>query len=126
MENQTPPQEPQIELTPAEEKAVEVFSKTLDLAAAPKNAVLIVKIGTDDHLYANNLQMGIIQRVLNPRVEILREKKLTVLFMAREDDIALLTEEDMSKAGWVKKEPSLIIQPWHFIESVLYWIRWKF
>jgi hypothetical protein len=109
MENQTPPQEPQVELTPAEEKAIEVFSKTLDLEAAPKNSVLIVKIGTNDHLYANNLQMGIIQRVLNPRVEILRDKRLTVLFMAREDDITLLTEEDMEKAGWVKKEPNRII-----------------
>lgn len=104
-------EEPKIELTPKEESAIEIFSKTLDLEAVPKNSVLIVKIGTDDHLYANNLQMGIIERVLNPRVEILREKRLTVLFMAREDDINILTEDEMGKAGWVKKEPSLIIQP---------------
>ena len=106
-----PPDEPKLELTPAEETAVANIDKTIDLAGAPNNSVLVIKISTEDHLYANNLQMGIIQRVLEPRREILKEKRLTVLFMARGDDISLLTEEDMDKAGWVKKEPSLIIKP---------------
>lgn len=104
-----PPEEETIELTPQQAAAVANIDKTIDLANAPQNGVLIVKISTEDHLYANNIQMGIIQRVLEPRKEMLKEKRLTVLFMAKDDDIALLSEEDMAKAGWVKKDKSPII-----------------
>lgn len=106
-----PTKEPELVLTPAEEVEVTNAAKTIDIDGAPKNSVLIVKISTEDHLYAGNIQMGIIKKVLEPRMEVLKEKKITVLFMAADDDITLISEEEMAQAGWVKKEPSLIIQP---------------
>ena len=118
---QAPPQEQdlKVELTPTEEAAIIQFGGVIDLENVPKNAVLTVKLSTADHLYANNLQMGIIERVLKPRMELLKEKKLTVLFMAADDDISLLSEEDMGRAGWVKKEPSLIIKPWQKVDFLV-------
>ena len=103
--------EPELVLTPTEEVEVTNAAKTIDIDGAPKNAVLVVKISTGDHLYASNIQMGIIKRVLEPRMEVLKEKHITVLFMAADDDVSLITEEEMAQAGWVKKEPSLIITP---------------
>ena len=105
------PQDPQTELVTEDAEAIVKFGGTIDFDAAPKNSVLVVKISTEDHLYSNNIQMGIIERVLKPRMDILKEKRLTVLFMAANDDISLITEADMLKAGWVKKEPSLIVTP---------------
>ena len=105
------PQDPQTELVTEDAEAIVKFGGIIDFDAAPKNSVLVVKISTEDHLYSNNIQMGIIERVLKPRMDILKEKRLTVLFMAANDDISLITEADMLKAGWVKKEPSLIVTP---------------
>lgn len=114
MENEpqiTQDQTIKVKLIPPEETAIINFDKIIDLNSAPVNSVLIIKLNTADQLYANNLQMGIIERILNPRAAILKEKHLTVLFMASTDDISLLTEEDMLSAGWIKKEKSRIITP---------------
>ena len=74
------------------------------------NSVLTVKIGLDDPVYSAKLQYAIVKQVLEPRAETLRAKKTTVLFMAGNDDISVISEEDMNKAGWEKKEKSRIIQ----------------
>jgi hypothetical protein len=103
-------QEP-LKLDAEQEKAIAYIDKTLDLDNTPLNGVLIVKISSEDHLYANELQMGIIRRVLDPRIEKLKERHLTVLFMAKDDDVSLLSEADMLAAGWIKKDKSRIILP---------------
>ncbi len=106
-----PAPEAKPELTPAQQDAIIKFDKTIDLEGAPVNSVMVVKLNPEDQMYAHNLQMGIIRQVLEPRMELLKEKHLTVLFMGSNDDISILTEEDMGRAGWVKKEQSRIITP---------------
>lgn len=73
------------------------------------NSVMIVKIGVDEPQYAYTMQMGIIKQVLEPRAELLKDKRLTVLFMSAEDDISIISEEDMERSGWQKKDKSRII-----------------
>ena len=73
------------------------------------NAVLLVKINSDDPQYSHSFQMGVIRHVLEPRAKLLKEKKVTVLFMSDKDDISILSEEEMQQAGWEKKDKSRII-----------------
>jgi len=87
------------------------WGKTLDIENIPQNAVLTIKVNVDDPQYAHHFQMGVVRHVLEPRFETLKDKKITVLFMSHKDDLSILTEEDMAKSGWVKKEPSRIIIP---------------
>jgi hypothetical protein len=87
------------------------WGKQLDLDEIKQNAVLMVKVNSEDPEYAYKFQMGVVKHVLEPRFASLKAKKITVLFISEKDDITVLTEEDMAKAGWVKKEPSRIIIP---------------
>jgi len=87
------------------------WGKTLDLDNVKPNSVLIVKLSGNDSMHAQRMQQGIISMVLAPRAEKLKDKKLTVLFMASDDNIELISEEDMNEAGWQKKEKSIIIEP---------------
>lgn len=87
------------------------WGNTLDFENIKPNSLITVKIGIDNALYAQKMQMGIIHQVLEPRKELLKQKKLTVMFMSKDDDISVIAEEDMNRAGWFKKEKSLIISP---------------
>lgn len=73
------------------------------------NSVLLVKVNSDDPQYSNGFQMGVIRHVLEPRAKLLKEKKVTVLFMSDKDDLSILSEEEMKEAGWTKKDKPLII-----------------
>ena len=87
------------------------WAKLMDFDAIQPNSVLLVKVNSDDPEYSHGFQMGVIRHILEPRFKMLKEKKVTVLFMTDKDDISILTEADMAKAGWVRKEPGLIIKP---------------
>lgn len=87
------------------------WGETMDFSALKENSVLLIKINSDDPQYAHHFQMGVVRHVLEPRYETLKEKKVTVLFMSNSDDLSILSEEDMAKSGWIKKEPSRIIVP---------------
>ena len=75
------------------------------------NSVLLVKVNAADPQYSHAFQMGVIRHVLEPRAKLLKEKKVTVLFMSDKDDLSILSEEEMNQAGWEKKEKSRIIIP---------------
>jgi len=85
------------------------WGKVIDLDNVPDKAVLLIKVNVSDPQYAHHFQMGVVKHVLEPRFEKLKDKKVTVLFMGSEDSIDILTEEDMAKSGWEKKEKSRII-----------------
>ena len=83
----------------------------IDFDAIVPNSVILVKVNSDDPEYSHGFQMGVIKHILEPRFKMLKEKKVTVLFMTDKDSIEILTEADMAKAGWQKIEKSLIIKP---------------
>jgi hypothetical protein len=92
-------------------KSLVEFAKNIDFNNTSERSVVVVKIGTKDPQASYALQMNVIRQILEPRRELLQEKKLTVMFMSSEDDISTISEEDMNKAGWVKKDKPLIITP---------------
>lgn len=85
------------------------WGKTLDINNLSENSVLMIKVNVDDPQYAHHFQMGVVRHVLEPRFELLKQKKVTVLFMSDKDDISVISEVDMNKSGWTKKEPNRII-----------------
>lgn len=85
------------------------WGDTLDVDSLKDNAVVMIKLDATDPLRANIMSQMIAKQVLEPRIEVLKSKKICILFLGNEDSIDVLTEEDMGKAGWVKKEPSRII-----------------
>lgn len=85
------------------------WGNKLDLDNVPPNSVVLIKLNVSDPFRVNMMQRAIAKQVLEPRIEKLKEKKVCILFMQEGDDISVMTEEDMGKAGWAKKEPSRII-----------------
>lgn len=53
----------------------------------------------------------VFSKLLAPYASKLREKGITVMLMTLHENINLITEEEMNKAGWEKKAKSLIISP---------------
>ena len=85
------------------------WGNTLDFDSVKENSVVLIKICVDDPFHLQMMQNVIVKQVLTPRIEKLKEKKICVLFMRAGDDISIMDEEDMKKAGWEKKEKSRII-----------------
>lgn len=93
---------------PALEALVQ-WGKVIDFDNIPQNAVVMIKLNVDDPMRVNMMQRAIAKQVLEPRIEKLKEKRTCILFMQAGDDISVMTEEEMGKAGWEKKEKSRII-----------------
>ena len=102
------PKPPTSKPSPLLEGLVE-WGGSIDFQNIKQNSVIIIKIGIDDPVYTNKLQYGVIEQVLKPRIELLKSKKLTVLFMSALDNIENIEPEQMEQAGWVKKDKPLII-----------------
>jgi hypothetical protein len=81
----------------------------LDFDGVKENSVVLIKVCVDDPFHLQMMQNVIVKQVLTPRIEKLKEKKVCVLFMRAGDDISIMDETDMAKAGWEKKEKSRII-----------------
>ena len=97
----------------AEEKELDAkmmqIDNVIDFANLAKNSVIVLKIGGDA---GHKLRMHqAFVRFVKSKEDIFKEKQLTVLFLEPEDSFEVLTEEDMNKAGWQKKEKGLIVKP---------------
>ena len=90
-------------------EALVKWGKSIDFDNIPKNAVVIIKLNIDDPFRTQIMQQVIAKQVLEPRLEILKEKRVCILFMQEGDDISVITEEEMAQAGWEKKEKKRII-----------------
>ena len=87
------------------------WGNTLDFDNIPQNAVVLIKLDINDPFRVQMMQRIITKQVLEPKIEKLKEKHTCILFMQAGDDISVMTEEEMKKAGWEKKEKSIIITP---------------
>jgi len=85
------------------------WGNTIDIDNISQNSVMLIKLNVDDPHRIQIMQRVIAKQVLEPRIEKLKEKRVCVLFMQEGDDISVISEEDMQKAGWEKKEKSRII-----------------
>lgn len=100
-----PPTEP---VPPLLENIVK-WGNTIDFDNLPKNAVVLIKLNVQDPMRVQMMQRAIAKQVLEPRAEKLKANRTCILFMQSDDDISIMTEEDMAKAGWEKKDKKLII-----------------
>ena len=91
-----------------DEKIVEI-DNVIDFDNLAPNSVIVLKIGGDTGHKMRMHQAFV--RFINSKGNLFKEKKFTVLFLEPDDSLEVLTEEDMDKAGWQKKEKSLIIKP---------------
>ena len=91
-----------------DEKLLQI-DNVIDFDNLVPNSVIVLKIGGDTGHKMRMHQAFV--RFINSKGDLFKEKKFTVLFLEPEDSLEVLTEEDMNKAGWQKKEKSLIIKP---------------
>ncbi len=87
------------------------WGDVFDFDNLPQNAVIIIRLNVDDPMRVNTMQRVIAEKILEPRIEKLKEKRICILFMQSGDDISVMTEEDMNAIGWTKMDKSLIINP---------------
>ena len=74
-----------------------------------EKSVIVLKLG-GDRGHKMRMHQAFV-RFIQSRGELFKQKQFTVLFLESGDSLEVLSEEDMNKAGWHKKEKSLIIQP---------------
>lgn len=91
-----------------DQKIVEI-SNVIDFNATAEGSVIVLKVGGDP-LHKMRMHQAFV-RFINARKELFKQKKFTVLFIEPGEDLSVLSEEDMEKAGWQRKEKSLIINP---------------
>ena len=111
------PQDPQKDLVliersqldkEADDKMV-LIDTVLDLKNMEPKSVIVLRIGGDAGHKMRMHQAFV--RFVQSKGDLFKQKELTVMFLEPGDYIDVLTEEDMDKAGWVKKDKSLIITP---------------
>ena len=85
------------------------WGNSIDIDNIPQNSVVMIKLGVNDPLRYQMMQRAIARQVLEPRIEKLKEKRVCILFMQAGDDISVMTEEEMNRAGWEKKDRNRII-----------------
>jgi len=95
---------------PALESLVQ-WGDQVNFETVPENSVVMIKLNIQDPMRVKMMQHVIAKQVLEPRIETLKQKRVCILFMQAGDDISVMTEEDMGKAGWEKKDKSRIITP---------------
>lgn len=74
------------------------------------NSILIVKIDVPSPMHKMAVAPTF-AKLLSPYGPKLREKNVTVMLMLATESIDIISEEEMNRAGWEKKEKSLIIKP---------------
>jgi len=97
------------EPTPPLLESIVKWGNIIDFDNLPKNAVVLIKLNVQDPMRVQMMQRAIAKQVLEPRAEKLKANRTCILFMQSDDDISIMTEEDMNKAGWEKKDKKLII-----------------
>ena len=112
--------EPDNTITESNTDVTDVLESTIELPAEKitilniddikPNSILVinVNISTPEEKIA---LAPIFSRLLAPFANTLREKRVSVMLMSLNENINLISEEEMNAAGWEKKGKSLIINP---------------
>ena len=74
------------------------------------NTILIINIAVDGPEQKMAVA-PVFGKLLAPFAKKLKEKGVTVMLMALNENITLISEKEMNAAGWEKKDKSLIINP---------------
>lgn len=103
-EQQTPEQpSPEVKL-PTDKVTV------LNVDDIKPNSILVINVDVESPVHKMAVA-PVFSKLLAPYTRKLQEKKVTVMLMTLNESINTVTEEEMNRAGWHKKEESLIIKP---------------
>jgi len=83
---------------------------TINVDDIKSNSILVINIDVDNPIQKMAVAPAF-GKLLAPYAAKLREKGVTVMLMTLHENISLITEDEMNKAGWEKKAKSLIINP---------------
>jgi hypothetical protein len=115
----TQPQEQQQPLNPAPVTTAEPPSElqlpaervvTINIDEIKPNSILVINIDVENPVQKMAVA-PVFSKLLAPYAAKLREKGVTVMLMTLHESINLISEEEMERAGWEKKEKSRIINP---------------
>lgn len=82
----------------------------INLNTIQPNSILVIKIDVPSPLHKMAVAPSF-AKLLQPHGKKLREKNVTIMLMTTKEDLSIITEEEMNRAGWEKKDKSLIINP---------------
>lgn len=100
---------PTEELKPEQREDTVVMSSPFCWDELKPHSLLLIKLDGSNPMRFAQLQHALVTSLLEPRMPMLKEKKISVVFMGSEDDISTLDETEMNRLGWFKKEKTLII-----------------
>ncbi len=83
---------------------------TINIDEIRPNTILCINVDVDSPVQKMAVA-PVFSKLLAPYAPKLREKGVTVMLMSLHENINLISEEEMNKAGWEKKAKSLIINP---------------
>lgn len=83
---------------------------TINIDEIKSNTILVINVDVDSPVQKMAVA-PVFSKLLAPYAAKLREKGVTVMLMSLNENINLISEEEMNKAGWEKKAKSLIISP---------------
>ena len=98
------------EIPPAELQLPSEKVTTIVVDDIKNNSILIITV--DVNSPAQKMAVApVFSKLLAPYTETLRNKRVTVMLMSTKENINLIPEDEMNKAGWYKKEESRLILP---------------
>ena len=109
------PQEQQVPLTPEPPSEIMLPPQTtkavtLNMDDIKPNSILVINIDVENPIQKMAVA-PVFSKLLAPYAAKLREKGVTVMLMTLNENINIISEEEMNAAGWEKKGKSLIINP---------------
>ncbi len=96
--------------TPAEVRFPADKVVSINIDDIKPNSILVINIDVENPIQKMAVA-PVFSKLLAPYAAKLREKGVTVMLMTLHENINLISEEEMSNAGWEKKAKSLIIKP---------------
>jgi hypothetical protein len=116
-QQQNPPSTPELirqqalpENPPAEVQLPADKVVSINVDDIKPNTILVINVDVDSPIQKMAVA-PVFSKLLAPYTAKLREKGVTVMLMTLHENINLISEEEMNRAGWEKKAKSLIINP---------------
>lgn len=101
--NLLPPLDPEVKI-PGDKVTV------INIDELKPNSVIVINVDVNGPLQKMAVAPAF-SKLLSPYINILKEKRITVMLLTTKETMEIITEEEMNASGWERKEKSLIINP---------------
>ena len=104
LKTQEPSEQEKAEMVQALERGEKKFFQIVDLEKLEKNSILVFKLVPESIDILISLPF-----LVEKMKDILTEKNIAVMIMNPEDDMSVLSEKEMNRLGWEKKDKPRLI-----------------